>query len=202
MKEVARSLLTSGCEKLMAKIFGDEKAQEMKQLRSSGAAPQELREKVRQFANEIDDEGEKAEALQYGSTCQQILEVVVRRRRNAPLRTTVNHPNQQPQGEVESPLRARCREVLFNLLGKERVDYLKGQQANGAGEQWLRAKVHYYLEEMRWEGDVRLSQFTDQCRDAFGINAPGYGPKDEQMVVVQKKVGNTPWAYVVQMDDN
>jgi Nematode polyprotein allergen ABA-1 len=84
VKSMARSLLSSGCEKLMSKIFGEEKAEEMKQMRSQGADAQEVRTKMQEFANEIEDEGERGEALQHGSICQKIFEATAVRRRRAP----------------------------------------------------------------------------------------------------------------------
>ena len=86
VKSMARSLLSSGCEKIMSKIFGEEKAEEMKAMRKRGADAQEMRTKMQEFANEIEDEGERGEALQHGSICQKIFEATVgRRRRDFPL---------------------------------------------------------------------------------------------------------------------
>jgi hypothetical protein len=206
VKSMARSLLSSGCEKLMSKIFGEEQAEEMKQMRVRGADAQEVRTKMQEFANEIEDEGERGEALQHGSICQKIFEATaVRRRRAPPLNAHIHQAEttgsiHDEETEEESPLRSQCRRVLFSLLGEDRVTELRERRSHGGSEQWLRNKVHFYLEEMRWEGNGRLAEFTDECRSVFGIAPAGYGAEDAAAGAVQKKVG-TPWAYVVAMDE-
>jgi hypothetical protein len=84
-KETATQQLQGGCRTLLRSTIGEERADELKQMKESGTPIEELAKKVESYLGEVTDEKGKATVAEYGPSCRKILGVTggtSRRRRD------------------------------------------------------------------------------------------------------------------------
>jgi hypothetical protein len=74
-QQKAKELLQGGCRSLIKELAGDEKAEELKKLRESGASKEEIKNKVVSFLDALTDEDKKQKALKYAPACQKIFDL-------------------------------------------------------------------------------------------------------------------------------
>uniref|UniRef100_A0A914BYZ2 Polyprotein allergen nematode domain-containing protein n=1 Tax=Acrobeloides nanus TaxID=290746 RepID=A0A914BYZ2_9BILA len=74
-QQKAKELLQGGCRALIKELAGDEKAEELKKLRESGASKEEIKNKVVSFLDALTDEDKKKKALKYAPACQKIFDL-------------------------------------------------------------------------------------------------------------------------------
>lgn len=69
VKETARKQMQDGCRKLLVKVLGQEKADELKKLKESGTPVSELATKTTTWISELTDENLKKSAHEYSVVC-------------------------------------------------------------------------------------------------------------------------------------
>jgi hypothetical protein len=75
-------LFQGGCEEILAHVISAEQLAEIKRLRESGAAPNDVSAKVAEFAKTVTDEEKLKLAEKYKTNCKKLFGVTARRRRH------------------------------------------------------------------------------------------------------------------------
>jgi len=74
-KQEARAKMQAGCRTLLVKLVGQEKADELKTMKESGASNQEIGTKVKSFIAGLTDEHSKKIAEEYNGACSKVFNV-------------------------------------------------------------------------------------------------------------------------------
>lgn len=82
LREKATMDLKGACQEHFANLFGAEKMEELKKMNESGATNDEMKEKARQYIDEIEDPQKKEEAKFYGIGCRKLYGLGEKRKRN------------------------------------------------------------------------------------------------------------------------
>jgi hypothetical protein len=80
-REKATELLKGGCRDLIKSVVGDEKAEELKKLKESGASDSEMSDKIKSYIAEVVDPQKKELAVSYEGACKKVFGVTSRKRR-------------------------------------------------------------------------------------------------------------------------
>ncbi|KAE9546164.1 hypothetical protein FO519_010624, partial [Halicephalobus sp. NKZ332] len=80
-KTKALELMQSGCRELLKSIVGEEKANELKQLKESGASTDDIHAKVKEFITEITDPHKLEIAQKYQGGCKRAFSIQSSRKR-------------------------------------------------------------------------------------------------------------------------
>jgi hypothetical protein len=75
-KEKATQQMQGGCRELLRSIIGDDKADEVKQMKESGTAVPEIAKKVQEFLDAVTDNHKKNIVSEYGPSCRKLFGVV------------------------------------------------------------------------------------------------------------------------------
>lgn len=174
VKDMARNLLTSGCEKLLESLFGQEKAAEIQEMRQQGASQSEIEEKVRNLAENIEDEDRKAEALKYGSTCRKIFTLLMRKRRTPPtVKLAKDHHR----------LNHHLKTHLMWLSYGEKEE-LRRMKEEGASRKELQLKVAEFFERTQGERrHIALEHFKTGCQELLYSIVGEYRPNALRSIV-------------------
>lgn len=74
-KTKAKELMQGGCRSLIKELAGDEKAEELKKLRESGASKADIEKKITEFMDALTDEDKKKKAVKYAPACKKIFDL-------------------------------------------------------------------------------------------------------------------------------
>lgn len=75
VKESARQKMQDGCRKLLARVLGEEKANELKTLRESGTPLKDIAEKTKGWIDALTDENVKKSAQEYSTVCNKAFDI-------------------------------------------------------------------------------------------------------------------------------
>uniref|UniRef100_A0A914DRR4 Polyprotein allergen nematode domain-containing protein n=1 Tax=Acrobeloides nanus TaxID=290746 RepID=A0A914DRR4_9BILA len=74
-KKKAKDQRQEGCRGLIKEIAGEDKANELKKLRESGASKSEIEKKIAEFMDQLTDEDKKQTAVKYSPACKRIFDL-------------------------------------------------------------------------------------------------------------------------------
>uniref|UniRef100_A0A7E4WCR0 Polyprotein allergen nematode domain-containing protein n=1 Tax=Panagrellus redivivus TaxID=6233 RepID=A0A7E4WCR0_PANRE len=148
VKEKATELLQGGCREVLKHVVGEEKANELKTLKESGASNADIAVKVEELIGGVSDEHKKKLATTYGGACKKVFGVTSARLR-------------RDHAHGENDLEHFAKEHLTWLTADQKAEVLKLKGDKAA----VKAKVHGFLEAATGETKAKaIEDLKGACR--------------------------------------
>uniref|UniRef100_A0A914QWE5 Polyprotein allergen nematode domain-containing protein n=1 Tax=Panagrolaimus davidi TaxID=227884 RepID=A0A914QWE5_9BILA len=149
-REKATELLKGGCRDLIKSVVGDEKAEELKKLKESGASDSEMSDKIKSYIAEVVDPQKKELAVSYEGACKKVFGVASRKRRD-------HHHGHKLEDYLKTHL---------SWLTTEQGETLKQMKADNKSPEEMQKKVFEFYEATTGETRVKATELLQGgCRD-------------------------------------
>ncbi|VDN24792.1 unnamed protein product [Gongylonema pulchrum] len=145
--------LHEGCRELLKYVLGDEAYAEVKKLKESGLAIEELKNKVDAMLKDVKDERKKGKIEHYGPGCRKVVTMALQHEGH-------NHH--------DVPSLKHCLETHLKWLSSSQKAELINMKSGGKSNVQLIEKVmHYYEKEEGDEKDQATEMLMEGCRELF-----------------------------------
>ncbi|KAK6049998.1 hypothetical protein COOONC_12497 [Cooperia oncophora] len=168
VKEKATVELKAACRHYVKATVGEEKADELKKLKESGASHDAIAAKVEEFIAAITDEKKKAQAERVSVACKKVYgdkEAMYKR---------VMEIYESASGDVKEKatveLKAACKHYVKDTIGEENAEKLKEMKEGGATPEAIAAKVEEFIAAITdAEKKAKAERAAMACKKIYGV---------------------------------
>ncbi|VDO13806.1 unnamed protein product [Brugia timori] len=164
-KKERAEFLSGVCDEMIAHVFGEEKAAELKELRKSTSAVDEIKRRMDVLIERIEDDEMKAKAREYGSICRKIF---------------VDNQYKQNEHSMTHYFRTHLK-----WLSGEQKEEIKQMKANGKSREEIQSKIFEFFESASGETKKYATEsLMEGCYELFKMIG-GEEKADELHVMIQ-----------------
>uniref|UniRef100_A0A1I7VUX1 MIF4G domain-containing protein n=1 Tax=Loa loa TaxID=7209 RepID=A0A1I7VUX1_LOALO len=164
-KKETAEFLNGPCNDMIAHVFGDEKATELKELRKSVGIADEIRRKMDAMIDEVKDEDRRAKAREYGSICQKIF---------------VDYQHKHNEHSLAHYFRTHLK-----WLPEAQKEEIKKMSADGKSREEIQSKIFEFFERASGETKKYATEsLLEGCYELFKMIG-GEEKADELHVMIQ-----------------
>lgn len=143
--------MQAGCRELIKQIAGEDKANELKKMRESGASKADLKAKVIEFMDAITDEDKKQKAVRYAPACQRIFEL---------------DDSRVKRSDIDSAKFDEAMKGHLSWLSEDQKTEIKGMKESGKSFEDVQKKVFEFYEALSGDAKKKATDLMQQgCRD-------------------------------------
>jgi len=200
LREKATSDLQAGCREVFGRLFGEEKANELKTLKEAGASVDDLRKKSDQFVQEIADDQQKEEAKFHAVVCRKAFGVEEKTKRHVHRRRRNHH-----HGE-EHTLEGLFKTYLSWLTEDQRKVLTDLKAAGKTREELQKEVLKYYEDASESVKETARQNMQDGCRkliiQILGEEKAGELKKMRESGSTLKEVSEKTKQLISELTDN
>ncbi|MCP9264649.1 hypothetical protein DINM_022777 [Dirofilaria immitis] len=188
-KKKAAEELQQGCLMALSEIIGNEKMLMLKEIKDSGADPEQIRMKVEDMLKLVVDKEKKKRIDEYAPVCRKIYAAMNERR--------------DKKKKAAEELQQGCLMALSEIIGNEKMLMLKEIKDSGADPEQIRMKVEDMLKlVVDKEKKKRIDEYAPVCRKIYAAMNERQELQEGCRMALREIVGEEKWTVLRQMKDS